>query len=149
MLTTKHNCYTILAEMKSNGVDVDDALSEVVNGVTPKLVVNRLVENGDDVVMFYKNLNSRAHKIIKEILTCDGAPVGTYIKIATSIITQSVITAEHLYESSDVAAQSHFFTCIGVSRLSEALAEYFNTGDPEPLIQAVSVNKQDVKSILD
>lgn len=148
MLTNKHECYLILNEMKNNGVDVTDALNEVMCGITPKLVVNELVERDDNVVNFYLNLNKKAHKIIKEILTCDGATVGTYVKIATSLITQSVITMEHLYEN-DVEGQNHFMECIGTARLAEALAHYFNTGEYDELIEAVNINKRDVKSILD
>ena len=148
MLTNKHECYLILNEMKNNGVDVTDALNEVMCGITPKLVVNELIERDDNVVNFYLNLNKKAHKIIKEILTCDGATVGTYVKIATSLITQSVITMEHLYEN-DVEGQNHFMECIGTARLAEALAHYFNTGEYDELIEAVNMNKRDVKSILD
>lgn len=148
MLTNKHECYTILNELNNNGVDVADALNEVVCGITPKVVVDELIKRDDDVVNFYLNLNKKAHKIIKEILTCDGKTVGTYIKIATSLITQSVITAEHLYQN-DIEGQNHFMECIGTARLAEALSYYFQTGDFSKLIETVEVNKQDVKSILD
>lgn len=148
MLTNKHECYVILQEQEKNGVNVSDAVNEVVCGITPKIVVNELVARNDDVVNFYLNLNKKAHKIIKEILTCDGKTVGTYVKIATSLITQSVITAEHLYMD-NVEGQNHFMECIGTARLADGLSHYFNTGEFDKLIEAVNINKQDVKSILD
>lgn len=147
MLTTKHECYSILYNKEQQGIDVTEQLREVVNGITPKLVVEQLIERNDSVVEFYTRLNTKAHKIIKEILTCDGKDVATYIKIATSIITQSVIALEHM--NCSVAEQNHFVNCLGITDLADGISTYYKTGDFIPLTKAVERNKQDVKSILD
>ena len=147
MLTTKHECYSILYDKEQQGVDVTEQLKEVVNNVTPKLVVRQLIERNDPVVEFYTRLNTKAHKIRKEILTCEGKDVATYIKIATSIITQSVIALEHM--DCSVQEQNHFVNCLGITDLADGISTYYKTGDFIPLTQAVERNKQDVKSILD
>lgn len=147
MLTDKHTCYSILYEKKEQGVDVSEQLNEVLHNVTPKVVVDKLREQNDPVVEFYIHLNNKAHKIIKEALTCDGKSVATYIKIATSIITQSVIALEHM--ECTVEQQNHFIECLGISRLSDSISIYFKTGNYTPLIEAVHQNQTDIKSILD
>ena len=147
MLTTKHECYSILYDKEQHGEDVTEQLKEVVNKVTPKLVVEELIKRNDPVVEFYTRLNGKAHKIIKEILMCEGKDVATYIKIATSIITQSVIALEHM--ECTVNEQNHFINCLGIIDLAEGISTYYKTGDFIPLTEAVERNRQDVKSILD
>lgn len=149
MLTSKHKCYSILFNLQNEGIDISNELNEVrVDNTTPKVVIRELVKNDDDVVRFYLNLNNKAHKVIKNILTCDGKPVSEYIKIASSLITQGVITMEHIYQS-DVAGQNEFVDCIGLRRLSEGINAYFNTGDYTDLVEAVNQNQIDVKLLLD
>lgn len=149
MLTSKHKCYSILFNLQNEGIDISNELNEVrVENTTPKVVIRELVKNDDDVVRFYLNLNNKAHKVIKNILTCDGKPVSEYIKIASSLITQGVITMEHIYQS-DVAGQNEFVDCIGLRRLSEGINAYFNTGDYTDLVEAVNQNQIDVKLLLD
>ena len=149
MLANKHDCYSILLELKNNGQDVSKELNEVISNKTlPKVIIKELIKRDNNVVNFYLNLNNKAHKIIKEILTCEGKSVSTYIKIATSIITQGVIAMEHLYES-DINGQNDFIDCLGLKDLSNGIAEYFQTGDYKPLVEAVNRNRLDVKSLLD
>lgn len=149
MLTSKHKCYSILFNLQNEGIDISNELNEVrVDNTTPKVVIRELVKNDDDVVRFYLNLNNKAHKVIKNILTCDGKPVSEYIKIASSLITQGVITMEHIYQS-DVAGQNEFVDCLGLRRLSEGINAYFNTGDYTDLVEAVNQNQTDVKLLLD
>lgn len=149
MLTSKHKCYSILFNLQNEGIDISNELNEVrVDNTTPKVVIRELVKNDDDVVRFYLNLNNKAHKVIKNILTCDGKPVSEYIKIASSLITQGVITMEHIYQS-DVAGQNEFVDCLGLRRLSEGINAYFNTGDYTDLVEAVNQNQIDVKLLLD
>lgn len=149
MLCSKHDCYSILSDLQNSGNDVSAELYEVIhNSTVPKIVIKELISRDDAVVSFYLNLNNKAHKIIKEVLTCEGKPVSTYIKIASSIITQGVITMEHIYES-DIAGQNNFVECLGLKRLSEGINIFFETGDYTPLVEAVQQNKLDVKTLLD
>ena len=149
MLCNKHDCYSILADLQNSGNDVSAELYEVIhNSTVPKIVIKELISRDDAVVSFYLNLNNKAHKIIKEVLTCEGKPVSTYIKIASSIITQGVITMEHIYES-DIEGQNNFVECLGLKRLSEGINIFFETGDYTPLVEAVQQNKLDVKTLLD
>lgn len=148
MLANKHKCFVILHELQEQGTDVSKYISEINSGNIPKAVVNELVKQNDNVCSFYLNLNKKAHKIIKEILTCDDKPVATYIKIATSIITQGTITLEHLYKD-DINGQNEFIECLRLKELSAGIATYFDSGDFRPLVTAVKANKRDVKSLLD
>ena len=149
MLINTHDCFQILYQLRNDGVDISDAVKEVVEyEKTPKIVVEELIKQNDPVVMFYINLNKKAHKIIKEILTCEGKSIATYVKIATSLITQSIITIEHIFQE-DTQGQNNFIDCIGLSRLSDALSVYFKTGDCQLLIEAIHSNREDVRQILD
>lgn len=149
MLANKHDCYSILLDLKNNGQDVSKELTEVISqDKIPKVIIEELIKRENNVVKFYLNLNNKAHKIIKEILTCEGKPVSTYIKIATSLITQGVISMEHLYES-DINGQNDFIDCLGLKDLSAGINTYFQTGDFKPLVEAVNKNRLDVKSLLD
>lgn len=152
MLISRHDCFSILYSMQENGIDVtEDIQSLVKTNEIPKSVIDESIKRGNNnVINFYLNLNKKAHKIIKEILTCEGKPVGTYLKIATSIITQGVIAMEHLFkDTNDITSQNDFIECLGLSKLSSALSLYFNTGNYSGLIEAVNNNKKDVKLILD
>lgn len=149
MLANKHDCYSILLELKNQGIDVSKELNEVITKQrTPRIIVDELIKRDNKVVNFYLNLNKKAHKVIKEILTCEGKPVSTYIKIASSIITQGVITMEHLFES-DIEGQNDFIDCLGLKDLSDGISVYFQSGDYIPLVEAVNRNRLDVKSLLD
>lgn len=149
MLCSKHDCYSILSDLQKEGKDVSTELYEVIhNSTVPKIVIKELILRDDAVVSFYLNLNNKAHKIIKEVLTCEGKSVSTYIKIASSIITQGVITMEHIYES-DIAGQNNFIECLGLKRLSEGINIFFETGNYQPLVEAVEQNRLDVKTLLD
>ena len=149
MLANKHDCYAILFKLQEQGEDITTELKELLETDTiPKRVVNELVNQDNDVVNFYLNLNKKAHKIIKEILTCEGKPVGTYLKIATSIITQGVIAMEHLYKD-DIDGQTNFIECLRLKEISTALSTYFNNGDYSELVEVINLNKADVKLLLD
>lgn len=148
MLASKHKCFVLLHDLQKENVDIKDYVKELNNGNIPKEIVNKLIEQNDNVCNFYLNLNKKAHKIIKEILTCEDKPVGTYIKIATSIITQGTIALEHLY-ADDINGQNEFIDCLNLAELSSAIAEYFNSGDYTHLVDAVNKNKADVKLLLD
>lgn len=148
MLATKHKCFTILHNLQESGIDVKEYINDLNEGVMPKAIIEELVKQDDNVCKFYLTLNNKAHKIIKEILTCEDKPVGTYIKIATSIITQGTITLEHLFKD-DINGQNEFIECLNLKDLSSAIAEYFNTGNYDYLVEAVNKNRQDVKMLLD
>ena len=150
MLANKHKCFSILHEMKQSGIDTSaDVKLLAEKNIVPKSVVKALKESGDPVVCFYTGLNKKAHKLIKELLTCQGKSVGTYIKIATSIITQGTIAIEHTYDKQDADGQQSFMECLGLRELSSGLAEYFRTGNYTSLVEAVHRNREDVKQILD
>ena len=149
MLAGKHKCFVILHELQNKGIDVKPYIKDIECNIIPKDVVNELVNQNDNVCSFYLRLNNKAHKLIKEILTCDDKPVSTYIKIATSIITQGTIALEHDYEKSDINGQNEFIECLNLKNLANAISEYFSTGDYSYLVEAVNVNKRDVKLLLD
>lgn len=148
MLTSRHDCLCILNELEKQGIDITEDIKLAVANKVPKSVVSVLRERKDPVVQFYLTLNNKAHKIIKEILTCDGKPINNYIKIATSIITQSAITLEHCFVD-DMDGQNAFIKNMGLENLSRGLYEYFSTGDYTLLVNSVQANKEDVKLILD
>ena len=148
MLADKHKCFVILHKLQSEGIDVKDYIKDIENGIIPKAVIKELVDQNDNVCLFYLRLNNKAHKLIKEILTCDGKPVSTYIKIATSLITQGTIALEHSYKD-DINGQNEFIECLNLKEISKALNEYFTTGDYESLVNVINANKRDVKLLLD
>lgn len=150
MLATKHECHLILAEMKSSGIDVSsDVRSLTASGIIPKSVVSELVKRNNTVCEFYLRLNNKAHKVIKELLTCEGKPVGSLIKIATSLITQGIITIEHSYNSDDINGQNNFIECVGLKDLADGISEYFSSGNSDILVSAIMNNRADVKLLLD
>ena len=149
MLINKHDCYSILFEMQSQGTDVHKEFKQLmIEDKTPKTVVTYLKDNNYPVIEFYLNLNNKAHKIIKEVLTCEGKPVSNYIKIATSIITQATITIEHTCHD-DINAQNKLIENLHLRELTHGLNDYFTTGDWTELVKTVHETRQDVKYILD
>lgn len=149
MLVNKHDCYTVLFKLESSGCNVQEDISKLMSSDTvPRSVISYLKETGHPTIDFYLNLNKKAHKIIKELLSCENKPVSNYIKIATSLITQAIITIEHTCQD-NVEAQNQLIENLGLQRLSSSLTDYFSTGDPTNLVSAVMSNRQDVKDILD
>ena len=149
MLVSKHDCFTVLFEMQSEGKDVHKELTEVMHkGTIPKCVVNKLKEEHYPTIDFYLNLNNKAHKIIKEVLCCENKPVSNYIKMATSIITQATITLEHMNPDS-IKEQNTLIENLRLKELSHALNTYFTYGDYTPLVTTIKEVRADIKAILD
>ena len=150
MLISKHDCYNILFELQSNGNDVHEDLKQFMKSknYTPKCVINYLKDSNYPVIEFYLRLNNKAHKIIKEILTCENKPVATYIKIATSIITQATISLEHMNKD-DIEQQNVLIDNLHLKELTNALNNYFTTGDYTLLVDTIKESREDVKAILD
>ena len=149
MLINKHDCYSILFKMQSSGTDVHKDIKKLMSeNCVPKSVINYLKDNNYPVIEFYMNLNNKAHKIIKEVLTCENKPVSNYIKIATSIITQATITIEHTCQN-DINTQNKLIENLHLKELTHGLNEYFTTGDYTELVRTVHETRQDVKDILD
>lgn len=150
MLINKHDCYSVLFEMQSQGKDVQNDISKFMKNhdYVPPIVITYLKEQNYPTIDFYLRLNNKAHKVIKEILTCDNKPVSNYIKIATSLITQATITLEHTCKE-DVQLQNRLIDALYLKELSKALNIYFSDGDYTKLVEIVQRIKQDVKLILD
>lgn len=150
MLISKHDCYNVLFELQSSGVDVHEDLKEFMRNktYTPKCVIDYLKDSNYPVIEFYLRLNNKAHKIIKEILTCENKPVATYIKIATSIITQATISLEHM-DKDDIEQQNVLIDNLHLKELTNALNNYFTTGDYTLLVDTIKESREDVKAILD
>ena len=150
MLINRHDCYNILFKLQSDGKDVHTELKEFMHhkDYTPKCVIDYLKNNNYIVIEFYSRLNNKAHKIIKEVLTCDNKPVSTYIKIATSIITQATITLEHM-DANDIELQNTLISNLHLAELANALNIYFSTGKFDTLVEIVKEIKYDIKCILD
>lgn len=152
MIINKHDCFNILFDLKSKGIDTHKELDILMhseeNFIVPKIIMDILKEQQNPIICFYTRLNNKAHKLIKEILTCDNKPIANYIKIATSLITQSTITLEHDF-TNNIEEQNNFIKLMGLKELSLGLSEYFTNGDYTLLVQAVKQNQLDVKSILE
>lgn len=150
MLATKHDCHVILAELSDSGIDISDDIELLIKeNMISKNIVNELIKRDNKVCNFYLLLNNKAHKVIKEILTCDNKPVANFIKIATSLITQGIITIEHSFDKEDINGQNNFIECVGLSDLSDGLSLFFKTGDSSKLVESVMNVKNDVKLLLD
>lgn len=153
MLITKHDAYKYLFELKDKGIDISKCIYEM--GVTGRVgteSIKLLTEHYNlPVVNFYVLLNNKrngSHYLIKEILQCTGKPVSTYIKIATSLITQATITLEKQFQNDSLGANK-FIECVGLAKLSNALSEYFTNNNYEPLVETIQDIRTDIKTLLD
>ena len=150
MLINKHDCYHILFELQSSGLATHEDISRFMRerDYMPKCVINYLKEQNDPTIQFYLLLNNKAHKIIKEVLTCENKSVSTYIKIASSLITQATITLEHTCQD-DIDKQNELIENLHLKELTHGLNIYFSTGDFRELVSVVTETRNDVKAILD
>lgn len=150
MLINKHDCYNVLFDLQSQGVDIHEDLSKFMKSsdYIPPCVIQHLKEQNYPTIDFYLRLNNKAHKIIKEVLTCENKPVSNYIKIATSLITQATITIEHTCQD-DIQLQNRLIEALYLKELTNALNVYFTSGKYKPLVETVLKVRQDVKAILD
>lgn len=155
MLISRHDCISIL--MKQNDIRADELLHYLINNqdiCITKDICDYLIEHNIEVpvIEHYKLLNNKAHKVIKEVLESDGKDIATYIKIATSLITQATITLEHKFNGDDKEnrrAANKFIENTLLSELSQALYIYFNYNDYTELVNTVKKVKDDIKLILD
>ena len=148
MLINRHDCIELLCKFN----DSDNLLNYLI--LNPDITINKdiyiyLKEKNVSlpVIEHYLLLNNKAHKIIKEILNCEGKDVATYIKIATSLITQATITLEHKFKDNNVEANK-FIENTMLSELSQALYVYFNKGQYTELVNVINKIKQDIKLII-
>ena len=151
MLINRHDCIELL--MKQNDIKAEKLLSKLMSD--PNLTINKeicdyFIERDLDVptITHYKHLNNKAHKIIKEVLECDGKDVATYIKMATSLITQATITLEHQFKDNLEGANTFIQNTL-LCELSQALYIYFNYNDYTELVNTVDKIRYDIKLILD
>ena len=150
MLIDKHECYNILFDLQSSGIATHEDISRFMKerDYIPKCVINYLIEQNNPTIEFYKLLNNKAHKIIKEILTCENKTVSTYIKIASSLITQATITLEHTCQD-DIDKQNELIKNLHLKELTHGLNIYFSTGNYRELVDVVLETRNDIKAILD
>ena len=149
MLISKHDCYNILFNLQSDSKNIHKDINILMKeNKIPKSVIDYLIETHNPTVEFYLRLNNKAHKIIKEVLTCENKPVSNYIKIATSLITQATITIEHQCKD-DISTQNELINNLYLKELSKSLNTYFANGDYSELVETVMLIKQDIKAILD
>lgn len=149
MLIYKHECLDRLFKYEKDN-NCQHLIKETIDNDYPsEKVIKFLVDRNEElpVVEHYSLLNKKAHKIIKEILNCDGKDVATYIKIATSLITQGTITLEHKFKD-DIKGANNFIKCTRLPQLSEALSLYFSYGNFNPLVEEINLIKKDIKIII-
>lgn len=149
MLMYKHECLDRLFKYEKDN-ECKHLIKETVNSDEPtENVIRFLINQNEDlpVVEHYSLLNKKAHKIIKEIMNCEGKDVATYIKIATSLITQGTITLEHKFKD-DIKGANTFIRCTRLPELSEALSLYFSYGNFNPLVEEINLIKKDIKIII-
>ena len=149
MLINRHDCIDLLIKRK----DTDEFISYLLNHPEESInydICQYIIENDIEVPVIdhYRFLNNKAHKVIKEVLESEGKDVATYIKIATSLITQATITLEHQFKD-DVKGANDFITNTLLSELSQALYLYFNHNDYSELVNTINKVKNDIKLILD
>ena len=151
MLINRHDCIEVL--MHRDDHKADTLLNYLINH--PEESINKdickyFIKNNIQipVIEHYKLLNNKAHKIIKEVLECEGKDVATYIKIATSLITQATITLEHQFKD-DVDGANTFIRNTLLCELSQALYLYFNYNDYKELVNVIDKVRYDIKLILD
>ena len=151
MLINRHDCIEKL--IKCEDPKADKLLDYLMKN--PKEIINKeicqyFIKNKVEipVIGHYKLLNKKAHKVIKEVLECEGKDVATYIKIATSLITQGTITLEHQFKD-DVDGANNFIRNTLLCELSQALYLYFNYNDYTELVSVIGDIRNDIKLILD
>ena len=151
MLINRHDCIEKLIKCEDPKADklLDYLMKnpkEIINKEICKYFIKNKVEI--PVIDHYKLLNKKAHKVIKEVLECEGKDVATYIKIATSLITQATITLEHQFKD-DVDGANNFIRNTLLCELSQALYLYFNYNDYTELVSVIEDIRNDIKLILD
>lgn len=151
MLISRHKCIEQLMTCQDD--HSDRLIKYLVNH--PDKEINReiysyLKKHNIDVPTadHYLLLNNKAHKIIKEVLESEGKDIATYIKIATSLITQATITLEHQFKDNPIGA-NEFISNTLLAEISQALYLYFNQGDYSELVNVINDVKQDLKVLLD
>lgn len=150
MIINRHDCINLLLKY-DNEPECEQLLSNIINNNVDinSDVLRYLLAKGEyiPVIEHYKLLNNKAHKVIKEILTCEGREVAIYIKIATSLITQGTITLEHKFKD-DVKGANRFIAYTRLPELSEALYFYFKEGNFDYLVFEINNIRKDIELIL-
>lgn len=149
MLIELHNCLDTLLKYES---ECQELIGNYINNgcIADKEIIKFLISKDEylPAVEHYKLLNNKAHKIIHDIMICDGMEVFVYIKIATSLITQATLTLQHQFKD-NIKGANDFITCTRLRELSKALSIYFETGIYDNLVKEVNLIREDIKIIVD
>lgn len=152
MLMEIHDCLNTLLKYETEQ-ECRDLISKFINDNRCQVdfeTIKFLIGKDEIIptVEHYKLLNNKAHKIIHDIMVCDGMEVFVYIKIATSLITQATLTLQHQFKD-NIKGANNFIACTRLRELSRALSIYFETGHYETLVKEVNLIRQDIKIIID
>ena len=125
----KQQCYKLLFDMRNQGINVMQQLTELSNSVNvPDNVIKFINEHRSlDITRFYEELrkenNKKGSKLYKEIVDEAKDPIKR-IKAISSYITKGIIAAEKF----EIVDKPSFYKAIRLDECVKALNEYVANG---------------------
>lgn len=144
-MITKNDCFLLLYEIKSEGVDTKEAMSKLLSSSTPDTSVIKFIHEHRpiEVIEFYhklrKSYNDKKSKLYKEIVQVDEKQPKDIMITLASLLTQIL-----LY-SNKVEDRQQFLSQCRAKEISEIINKYFTDFDSKSCLQMLSLFKSDIK----
>lgn len=145
-MISKNDCYLLLSELESNGVDISTPLEILVNGTAPIKNVIQFINNHRqlDLNRFYEKLRKKYNNkkstlyinIMKEIENPNDV-----------LITLSSMLTQIFIFSKDVEDKQMFFRHARVDEILKVLLNYNINADLKDCIKLIKLIKLDIKAL--
>ncbi len=146
MIIDRQECYTLLFDMQSKGINIEEPLKKLVQSKDVHLDVIRFINNNRDldITRFYNNLrkqnNTKKSRLYLQIMK-EEEKEEELIKTASSFITHSFIFSESLEETT----RRKFFKSIRLETLVDSIKKYITEYNIQPIKDILKIIKIDIK----
>lgn len=143
-MITKSDCYYLLGDIKSRGVDISAQIEALAKSTDPSIDVIKFIHSNRplDLVGFYNKIrrsyNDKRSRLYINIMKIPTDP-SELVTTLSSMLTQVIIY------SRSVEDKAMFLSHARCDEISKALTRYFVNGDVKVLIDLLQIVKADIK----
>jgi hypothetical protein len=145
-MITKNDCYLLLSELESNGIDTSVPIKELMSSPSPTLEVIKFINDNRPLGLtnFYekirKSYNNKKSKLYINIMKEIEQPQDVLITLS-SLLTQILLF------SKDVEDRQMFLRHSRADEITKVLASYFRDFDLTNCVKLIKLIKIDIKAL--
>ena len=145
-MISKNDCYVLLADLQSKGINTDTAINELINASNAPLSVIKFINDNRqiDLFNFYesirKNYNKKKSKLYINIVKEIDDP-NKVLSTLSALLTQIILYSEQ------VENKQMFLRHARASDISKVLTLYFTSYDLTNCLKLLKLFKIDIKAL--